>query len=293
MKNVMEESNLSFVEWNLNYGSSDSVKPAIFVPKYIKGCDVGILTEVRANEYLMRMIIDMGDYDVICSDDQGKYSNQIVILARKELGLSKDKGSLVLEVAPDFLHGRITVREKIVNIIGFRVKIGGSASYADRFEQFKALKKYLDSLEGEKVICAGDANSGQIRGNSEDNYDAVRLLYQYRYNKELSDLRFYNWHMIKEELGDQYVIKELMAEDSSWGLSERNGALLYGLGARIKNDLLFYSKDIEGYGEYSWDHVRENEGEYLNMFAKNRSRRGNKIEHGFPDHARLIASLRV
>ena len=282
------------LEWNLNYATCDSARPAPFVSKYVEGCDFAVLSEVRENESLHNMINGLvGDYDAVFSDDQGKYSNQIAIIARKDFGLTKIKGSLASDVNPDFLHCRIVVNGKIINIVGFRVKIGGGTPWTDRFEQIKTLKSYLDNFANEKVIVLGDANCGQIRGSSEDDYSAVRSLYQYRRNKELSDLRYYNWHMIKEELGDRYVLKEIMGEDNSWGLAEKDGSLLYGLGTRVKNDILFYSKGMEGNSEYSWDHVRENENEYLNMFAKNNHKRGNKIEHGYPDHVRLLFNLYV
>lgn len=290
------KNSINILEWNMNFASYDTTKPATFVPKYIKGFDVAILTEVRNNEHLINMINDMRDYDYICSDDQGEYSNQIIIVAKKHLRLVKVVGGLGPQYAkshPDFLHGTIIVGEKIINILGVRIKIGYGLSYADRFEQFRAVKRYMNSLpDRSSVICCGDFNSGQIRGNVGDDYAKVRVLYKYRNNrKELSDLRLYNFHLIKEELGSGYTLKETMSEDNSWGLTEKDGVLLYGLGTRLKNDLIFYTNDIEGISRYSWDHVRKNEGEYLGMLERNCDRRGNRVDCGYPDHARLIAEL--
>ena len=45
----MKENNIKLLEWNLNYGSYDDVVPAGFIGEYIKGFEVVILTEVRAN----------------------------------------------------------------------------------------------------------------------------------------------------------------------------------------------------------------------------------------------------
>lgn len=290
----MQENNIiKVLEWNLNFGSHNGVIPAGFISEYINGYDVVILTEVRANNALINMIETLG-YNYIVSDDQGKFSNQIIIMARRKYKLRKIVGAIVdidEKLAPDFLHGIIEVGKKKVNIIGVRIK---TCDYADRFIQAKLMKEYLSTVEG-STICTGDFNSGQIRGPEDSDYSNVEVLYKYRSrSKELSDLRFYNFHLIKAVIGKEYVLKETMGEDNSWGLAEKEGNLVYGFGKRVKNDLLFYSSDIEGNSIYSWKHVRQHKEEYLDMITKNcKKRYGNKVEHGYPDHARLIAELAV
>lgn len=288
----MKREIIKVLEWNLNFGSYDNVVPAYFVAEYIKGHDVVVLTEVRANKELISMIETL-EYDYIVSDDQGKFSNQIVIMVKKKYKLKRIVGELNNadgNLVPDFLHGIIKVGSKKVNIIGVRVK---TSDYADRFMQAKVMKAYLSTLE-DPVICVGDFNSGQIRGIDASDYSDVKILYKYSTrNKELSDLRFYNFHLIKDLIGERFIIKETMGEDNSWGLMEKDGNLVYGLRKRVKNDLLFYSNDIKGTSSYSWKHVRQNEQEYVDMITKNFRKRGNKVEHGYPDHARLIAELAV
>lgn len=288
----MQDNNIKVLEWNLNFGSYDDVIPAGFIGEYINGYDVVILTEVRANNALINMIETLG-YDYIVSDDQGKFSNQIVIMAKKKYKLKRIAGELIStngELEPDFLHGIIKVGKKKINLLGVRIKTSG---YAERFIQAKLIRAYISSIEG-SIICAGDFNSGQIRGLEDSDYSDVEVLYKYRSrSKELSDLRFYNFHLIKDLIGGQFVLKETMGEDNSWGLSEKEGNLVYGFGKRLKNDLLFYSNDIEGNSSYSWKHVRQNDKEYLDMITKNCKRLGNKVEHGYPDHARLVAELAV
>lgn len=288
----MQRNIIKVLEWNLNFGSYDSVVPACFVAEYIKGHDVVVLTEVRANKELISMIEAL-EYDYIISDDQGEFSNQIVIMAKKKYKLKRIVGELINadgKLVPDFLHGIIKVGNKKVNIVGVRVK---TSNYADRFMQAKLLRSYISIIEG-PIICTGDFNSGQIRGIDESAYLDVKTLYKYRSrSKELSDLRFYNFHLIKDLIGERFILKETMGEDNSWGLVEKDGSLIYGLGMRVKNDLLFYSSDIKGISSYSWQHVRQNEQKYIDMIIKNRRRRGNKVEHGYPDHARLVAELAV
>lgn len=288
----MKRNSIKVLEWNLNFGSYDDVVPAGFIGEYIKGFDVVILTEVRANNALINMIETWG-YDYIVSDDQGKFSNQIVIMAKEKYKLKRSTGELKRnneELGPDFLHGIIKVGKKKVNLLGVRIKTSG---YAERFIQAEMISTYISSIEG-SIICAGDFNSGQIRGLDNSDYSDVKALYKYRSrSKELSDLRFYNFHLIKNLIGERFILKETMGEDNSWGLAVNKGNLVYGFGKRVKNDLLFYSSDIEGDSNYSWEHVRQNKQEYLDMIINNCKRRGNKVEHGYPDHARLVAEFAV
>lgn len=287
----MKKKIITVVEWNLNFAGQDSSVPP-FVAKYIEGNDVVVLTEVKANENLVNMIEALG-YDFIVSDDQGKNSNQIIIMAKKEYRLKAIRTIVDIDekLAPDFLHGAIDIGKKKVNIIGVRVKTSG---YADRFVQVKKMMAYLSTVEG-SIICVGDFNSGQIRGLEDSNYADVAALYKYRNrSEELSELRHYNFHLIRNLIGSRFILKETMGEDNSWGLSEKEGGIAYGLGKRVKNDQIFYSSDIEGISSYySWSHVRDNEKEYLKMLRKNYKRPGNKINHGYPDHARLTAKLVV
>lgn len=282
---------LKVLEWNLNFGSYDVV-PAGFTSEYIKDFDVVILTEVKESNALINMIKSLG-YDYIISDDQGEFTNQIVIMAKKNYKLKRINGSLRStneEFEPDFIHGIIAVGKKKINILGIRIKTSG---YGERFIQAKLIKEYIYTIEG-SIICAGDFNSGQIRGLENVDYSDVELLYQYRNRgKELSELRLYNFHLIKKLFGERFILKETMGEDNSWGLSEKEGDLVYGFGKRVKNDLLFYSRDIKGNSNYSWKHVRQNRQKYREMITKNSKRSGNKINHGYPDHARLVAELTV
>lgn len=286
----MRRDVIKLLEWNLNYASYESVVPANFIEEYIKGHDIVVLTEVRANKVLISMIEQL-EYDYIVSDDQGELSNQIIIMAKRKYKLKKIAGAIIdKRIVPDFLHGIVEVGDKKVNVLGVRIK---TSDYTDRFIQVKQIKTYLVNVDG-PVIATGDFNCGQIRGEDEADYSDVQILYKYRNrSRELSDLRYYNFHLIKDLLGENFILKETMGEDNSWGLVEKDGNIIYGLSSRLKNDLLFYSNDIEGETRYSWKHVRQNEQKYVDMLIKNCKRGGNKIEHGYPDHARLVAELVV
>ena len=76
------------------------------------------------------------------------------------------------------------------------------------------------------------------------------------------------------------------------GLNEKNDKIEFGYGC-VKNDLIFWFIDIKGEAEYSWDFARNNEEQYKTMLKTNRNKKGNKITHGYPDHAILRARITV
>lgn len=119
----------------------------------------------------------------------------------------------------------------------------------------------------------------------------VKEKYEYTRDGEPNELRFYNFHKIKE-LFDNFHLKETYGEQKSWGIDVYNGYINYG-GAKIKNDLAIYSKNIDVTSEYSWDFVRDNQELYENMLICNKQKKGNEIDHGFPDHAILKITLKL
>ena len=288
----MKKNNLKIMEWNLNYGSSDLAVPPKFVSDYIIDNDVTVLTEVRGNDAMEDMVAGL-NCDHFVSDDQGEYSNQIIILAKKKFGLRRITGNLEQnnrKPIPDFLHCTIDAEGKTINILGVRVKI---TDYADRLKQIKCVRKYAYSLEG-PVLILGDFNNGQIRGDADADYAKTRSLYQkMNGTNRPSDLRFYNFHLIKDIMKERFTLKETQGEDNSWGLNLYNDQIIYGFGSRIKNDLAIHSSDMELSSDYSWDYVRNNEQEYIDMMIRNHGRNGNKIDHGYPDHARLMVQVAI
>ena len=62
----------------------------------------------------------------------------------------------------------------------------------------------------------------------------------------------------------------------------------YGL---IKNDQII-TKGVKLYESgYDWNYVRDNELSYSDMLFRNKYKKGNKICHGFPDHAILSGTV--
>ena len=73
-------------------------------------------------------------------------------------------------------------------------------------------------------------------------------------------------------------------------LSLYNEILTYG---QIKNDQIITKNIRLKDANYDWGYVRDNEWVYEAMLYKNRYNRGNKINHGYPDHAILNATIEL
>lgn len=280
---------MKLVCWNMNFGGDEFAHPAPFVKKYIEGYDIVVFTEVVLNNYLIN-VFENNEYNIYSSKKGIEpFSNQIVIAVKKELSSSLvvdeivDRG--IDEKPPNYLH----IKAEGVSIIGNRIL---SMSKEKQYEQCKYLAEHVNinrSLD-ENTIIVGDFNCGELRGDSNIGYDKVKNLYEYTRNNKKSNLRFYNFHLIRD-MFENHILSETFGESKSWGISLYQDAINYG-GAKIKNDLVLSSKDLNVIEKYSWDFVRDNEDIYYKMLLKNKNKAGNKIDHGYPDHAVLCVELK-
>lgn len=285
---------LKILTWNVNFGGDALVYPAPFLENYINDYDVIILTEVVFNK-AVEGLFKKEEYDIILSQRLNqKYANQVVIATKKNLNVKAVVDKLCHnesddEDNPNFLQVQITAANSTYNIIGVRIL---STSKAEQFQQCKRLAEYINSNKlKHNTIIAGDFNCGAIRGDSNKSYQMVKEEYEYTRDGEPNELRFYNFHKIKE-LFDNFHLKETYGEQKTWRIDVYNGYINYG-GAKIKNDLAIYSKNIDVTSEYSWDFVRDNQELYENMLICNKQKKGNEIDHGFPDHAILKITLKL
>lgn len=229
--------------------------------------------------------------------------NQIVIAIKKELirclkirRVDIDEKKWDINNLPDICHLEIITSEgKLKNVIGIRVKIGNEsdADYKERRIQFENLVKYIGELEN--VIVLGDFNNGMIKADSGKDYDSIKSEYELRWDKGKkkyvkNPLRLYNFHLMKHILGETYILKEIIGEESSWGLSLYNDMLSYG---QIKNDQIITKNVCLKDSYYDWGYVRDNESMYEDMLYSNRYKKGNKVKYGYPDHAILNASIEL
>ena len=286
---------LKILNWNANFGGDEESHPAPLISDYISGFDIIVFDEVVFNDSLEKIIQQVGDYDIFFSIREAKkYSNQIVIATKKYLNGSLIRDMLpcnneLNETLPNFLQVQIEVENSFYNIVGVRIL---SEVKEKQFIQCEKLAKLITSSEDmiDNTIILGDFNCGELRGDSSINYDKVKDKYQYTYTGKISKLEHYNFHLIKELFAKYFVLKETCGEQKSWGISLYQKAINYG-GAKIKNDLVIYSKNLEVISQYSWDFIRNNNELYLGMLVQNEHKIGNKIKHGFPDHAILKVDI--
>lgn len=292
-------------EWNVNFGSDKDAEICEFAKEYINDTDIIVFTEVIDNDSI-KDLLDKLDSEYIkyaSKIREVKQYNQIVIAVKTELipcskirQVDIDEKKWDINSLPDICHLEIITSEgKLKNVIGTRVRIdgGSNADYKDRRVQFENLVRYIEELEN--VIVLGDFNNGMLKADSDKDYDSVKDKYEKRWDKKKkkdveNPLRFYNFHLMKHILGENYILKEITGEESSWGLSLYNDVLSYGL---IKNDQIITKNICLKDSYYDWGYVRDNEWMYKDMLYNNRYKRGNKIEHGYPDHAILNALIEL
>lgn len=292
---------LKLLEWNLNFGGDENVAVASAAKVYMKGYDVIIFTETVGNSSVESLIhSNERKYNIFTSVREKKsWNNQIVIAIAEEFQaklIYDELPDVKKDEAPNFIQIEITFEGKVYQIIGTRIRISNCSTedYKSRKKQFENMVNHIKKYQ--RTIMLGDFNNGMIKGNSKASYADVKIEYEtgtdYETgNKVKSLLRFYNFHMMKEILGDQFILEEITNESSSWGLSIYNGRFSYGI---IKNDQVISTKDVKvTKSEYSWDFVKKNKQVYEDMLVKNQYKKGNKIEHGFPDHAQLIVEVEL
>lgn len=290
---------LSIKEWNVNFGGDKYAEICPFANKYIEGTDIIIFTEVIDNDSIKKMMKKLNcEYIKYTSENRkNEWYNQVIILLKKELHDSLkiryvdiDEKKWRKDDLPDICHIEINLGGKVANVIGTRVRIhnGEDGDYKNRCKQFEKLVSYIKKLE--KVIVLGDFNNGMIKADSDIDYDDVKEKYELRWNNEKNPLRFYNFHKMKKILGNAYKFDEITGEDSSWGISLYDDNFSYG---RIKNDQII-SKNINLKStSYNWDFIRDNKLTYECMLYNNLYKKGNKINHGYPDHAILNAIIEL
>lgn len=295
---------LKLIEWNLNFGSDKNAKTACFVKQNLNEADILVFTEVVYTEtnYNFWTLLEKSYKLYVSKPARNINYNQIVIAINKNLMDMKCE-SIPLEPKiktpndfPNMLHLCITYNGQKYNLIGARIKIGGKSldvDYKLRNTQFKNLVKYMESLD--KVILVGDFNNGWIKADSNLSYEEAKEHYEYieKDDKKIKNpLRFFNFHLMKKELGNSYLLSEIGKRGSqgSWGLGIYNGIIKYG---KIKNDQVITKGITVVTKQYSWAFIKANENEYIRMIEANMYKKGNKIKHGYPDHAQLIIEFEM
>ncbi|PXV93787.1 hypothetical protein C8E03_102562 [Lachnotalea glycerini] len=281
-------SSLKIMEWNLHF-QSKKAEIADFVKDRVKSQDVAIFTEIVKSASVLALMNELNEFNFYesCNTE----GNQIIIAVRRNIKVSRVISKIpnvAIYNAPNLLHVEIMIDGIKYQIIGVRIRIddGSEDDYRDRNKQFEYLVNYLSDLEN--IIVSGDFNNSYIRGDLSENYSNVKKLYEKNYKGELLCTRFFNYHMMKEMLGEN--VNVFTPEDKySWGLKYKDGEFDYGY---IRNDHLIASKTIivEKY-DYDWNFVCENEDTYKVM--KLRKDGIMEVAAGYPDHAVLYVEIRI
>lgn len=253
---------MKILTWNINSRSNAiSEDAASFVVKNLRGNDIPdivVLTEYVQSEILKNKLEKDGY--VICTDENLKTKNGILIAINKQSGIKVEKifnlQEIVDDINPNFLGVRLISGGKYLNVVGTRIRIGGSNitdDFKDRARQLITLLKQLDihHISGRTVIC-GDWNHGW--------YDDNTNLYSYKGPRE-----FFNYELLTSVMKSKDFIVSTPKVGYSWG----NG---------FKIDHAFVRNLSVNQATYKSDF-------YKDPLYKHRV--------GYPDHAQLLTEIEL
>jgi|BioPla2DNA2_1021312.scaffolds.fasta_scaffold83292_2 hypothetical protein len=280
---------LKIMEWNLNFKSDKEVNVAGFIKNKVENEDIIIFTEIVKSDSVLRLMRELNDFNFY--ESYNTEGNQIIIAIRRNIKVTRvitKIPKISTHSAPNFLHIEVLINGVKYQILGIRIRIddGSEEDYKDRRKQFEYFSNYISDLDN--VIILGDFNNSYIRGDLKASYSKTKKLYEKNSKGQLLTTRFFNYHMMKDIIGEDINIFT-PSNKKSWGLKKINDSFDYGY---IQNDHLMVSKGIfiEEY-DYDWDFVCENKEKYQ---AMNADKTGSiDVEKGYPDHAVLWAEIKL
>ncbi len=306
----LKDDTLSFLEWNVNArtGYENYIVPVTLIANEIiqKQPHIFVLTEfVCAAGWVDLKHILEKEYDIYESP-YIPHQNGICIGIKKNVGIvyfgetNQIINTRNKNFTPDFYEIKVKINNKVVSIIGTRIKIDCKKANSkiekerhdeqkDRFKQFEQLLEYIISLDN--VLLLGDFNNSRIIGDEEE-IDTLKI-YQYYENK---DSIYYNFQKIRQHVYKKSSNKIHVHKPT--GLMSSVGAFWNGKTAMppIENLAQIHKYDhiitnfkvIDESVVYEWDFL-------ANYTFENFEYRGNNsiIKAGFPDHAMLVGKVRV
>jgi len=170
----MEDKKIA--HWNINQrsGVGNSEIPQVIIEEIIKyNPEIFILTEyakTQNHNSFIDMLVNRS-YFVACDPRHVKGVNEVFIACRKNLLTDGELPQIVTlpidEYNPNFLGIVLKTYNRVINIIGTRIKIGRYSSkqeelnteFKERKIQFDNLKRYLESIQSSAIVI-GDLNNG-------------------------------------------------------------------------------------------------------------------------------------
>lgn len=168
---------MKILTWNINSRSNAiSDDAASFIVKNLQGGgipDIVVLTEYVQSEILKDKLEKSGY--VICTDENLKTKNGILIAINKRSDIKVEKVFNLQEIVgginPNFLGVRLISGGKYLNVVGTRIRIGGSNitdDFKDRARQVISLLKQLDMHHiSDRTVIVGDFNNGWYQENDD------------------------------------------------------------------------------------------------------------------------------
>lgn len=285
----MEEL-LKIVGWNLNFQSDKKVKMASFIKDRVKNEDIIIFTEIIKSDSVLQFMRELNEFNFY--ESYNTEGNQIIIAIRRNIKVTRVISKIPkvsMFNAPNFLHIEIMINKVKYQIIGIRILINDNSEedYKERRKQFDIFSGYVSDLNN--VIIVGDFNNSYIRGDLKAAYSNTKNLYEENTKGQLLATRFFNYHMMKDMIGEDVNIFT-PNNKKSWGLKYIDNKFDYGY---IQNDHLMASKGIFVEKlDYDWGFIDQNKKEYLSMKINIKSG-AIDVKKGYPDHAVLWAEVKL
>lgn len=249
---------LSYLEWNVNARGGRDYQIPSFIGNYLKPVDIFVLVEFCASNGWENFKNSMEeDYDLYVSPFSSMGFNQVCIGISKKLKY-KLKSVKTLDISdhfkPEFLRVDIELEQKILTIIGTRIKSQEDYEFKvkTKTEQLYFLKDYIRNIDN-GVLCTGDFN--ELQSSLKDIFTPIAECYGPRIVK--------NYYSYVFENGDKRGL--------DWALTKNVSKVFNG----------YDDKKDSPYASYDWTFVSEANG-YGNL---------TKDEYlgikGLPDHAIL------
>ena len=303
---------LKLLEWSLNLSSSTEIEPHYIVIEQIANVkpDVIFLMEtVKTNEVKLN-----GFKKVVESDNQEGNTVSIYIaedlIQNAEIKI-KEKCGRLPEVpfcnSPNFTQVYIEINGVVFNLIAYRARVSDSSyyDYLERRKQFDYFMEYVAKHVFENLIIMGDFNNGNIRGKAtdcslkviEENKGYAQIDARYFYQRIREDFEEENLKLITPKKGYSHGLD---CKQIELALCNKQSSLNnYGY---LKSDHLVVSKDFNiDYIDYNWNFINlalesiyaKKAGYMADSFLETNRNGKKRIKRGFPDHAMLVAEIKL
>lgn len=150
---------IKYLEWNINARGNNSYKLPHLVADYLCSnnvdADIIVLTEFRIGDEWLNFKNQLGkNYVLFTSAFNFNGYNQVCIALKKDIFMVESVicQDICDRNIPEILHIRCKVNNKLLNIVGTRIKTQSDT----KLKQYNFLNTYLKKLDN--VLCVGDFN---------------------------------------------------------------------------------------------------------------------------------------